>query len=218
MNSFSSPRIRAVLLDMDGTLVDAFGPIISAMNRTLVDFLLPQMSDDDIRRHTGRGECSMISLFGEHREAASNRFLTYHDENLFDVQPMQGACELLDWLTENGIARGIVTSKSQIRADKQLAHLGWSDKLDVVIGLCEGRRQKPDPHTVHLACEALHMAPAECIMIGDGTADMKSALRCGVFPVGLTHTFSNEELREAGAKECFPSLAKVQTWLQNQRQ
>ncbi|MDQ6986933.1 MAG: HAD family hydrolase [Mariprofundaceae bacterium] len=216
MRQLSDTPIRAVLLDMDGTLVDAFGPIISALNRTLADFSLPKMSDDEVRRHTGRGECSMISLFGEHREAASAHFLKYHDERLFDVQPMQGAAELLDWLAENNIARGIVTSKSQSRADKQLAHLGWSDKLDVVIGLCDGRRQKPDPHTVHLACEALNVPPAACIMVGDGIADMKSARRGGVLPIGLTHSFSNEELHEVGAKECFPSLPEVQTWLQAQ--
>ncbi len=209
-------KIRAVLLDMDGTLVDAFGPIISALNRTLADFSLPQMRDDEVRRHTGHGECSMISLFGEHREAAAAHFLKYHDENMFDIQPMQGAAALLDWLAEHHIARAIVTSKSQSRADKQLAHLGWGDKLDAVIGLCDGRRQKPDPHTVHLACQALNVLPAACIMIGDGTADMKSALRAGVLPIGLTHSFSSKELHEVGAKKCFFSLPEVQTWLQTQ--
>jgi len=208
------PKIRAVLLDMDGTLVDAFRPIITALNRTLADFSMPQMSEDEVRRHTGRGECSMISLFGEHREAAAVRFLKYHDENLFDVRPMPGALELLDWLAKNGIARAIVTSKSQIRADKQLAYLGWDNKLDSVIGLREGRRQKPDPHTVHLACEALNIPPSACVMVGDGTADMKSALRAGVFPVGLDHSFSSKELCEVGAEVCFSSLAEVQTWLE----
>jgi len=212
--SHSDAPVRAVLLDMDGTLVDAFGPIITALNRTLADFSLPQMSDNEVRRHTGRGECSMISLFGEHREAASARFQQYHDERLFDVQPMQGSAELLDWLADNNIACGIVTSKSQSRADKQLAHLGWSNKLDVVVGLCDGRRQKPDPHTVHLACESLNIQPAACIMVGDGIADMKSALRAAVLPIGLTHSFSSEELYEVGAKECFSSLTEVQTWLQ----
>ncbi len=205
--------VRAVLFDMDGTLVDAFRPIITALNRTLADFSLPQMSEEEVRRHTGRGECSMISLFGEHRETATARFLEYHDENLFDVRPMPGAVELLDWLAEKKIARAIVTSKSQIRADKQLAHLGWSNKLDSVIGLCEGRRQKPDPHTVHLACEALSIPPAKCVMIGDGTADIKSALRAGVFPLALDHSFSAGELREAGAEVCFSSLSDVRVWL-----
>jgi len=206
--------VRAVLLDMDGTLVDAFRPIIIALNHTLSDFGLAQMSDAEVIRHTGRGECSMISLFGDHREAAAARFLEYHDEHLFDVKPMPGAIELLDWLAAQGIASAIVTSKSQVRADKQLDFLGWGDKLGVVIGLCEGRKQKPDPHTVHLACEALGVRAEQGIMIGDGTADIKAAQRAGAMPIGLTHSFTADELSEAGAAQCFASLTEVQSWLQ----
>ncbi len=208
-------RVRAVLLDMDGTLVDAFGPIVTALNRTLADFGLPEMSEADIRRHTGRGECSMISLFGERREQAAERFLTYHDERLLDVRPMPGAEALLDWLATSGIPAAIVTSKHQDRAERQLAHLGWRHRFSAVIGLCDGRRQKPDPHTLLLACEALDVEPAQTIMVGDGTADMKAARRAGSLPVGLAHDFTPEELTEAGAARCFDSLDQVRLWLES---
>jgi len=206
-------EVKAVLLDMDGTLVDAFKPIITALNQTLEDFGLPQMSDEDVKRHTGRGECSMISLFGDEREAASKRFLEYHDQHLFEIKPMAGAETLLDWLTEQGISSAIVTSKSQTRADQQIEHLGWTGKIAAVIGMLDGRKQKPDPHTIHLACEALRLPPAETIMVGDGTADMKAAKRAGSIPVGLAHSFSNDELINAGAIHCFHSLPEVQAWL-----
>jgi len=209
----SRRQIRAVLLDLDGTLIDAFGPIIYALNRTLEEFGLAQMSDAEVRRHTGRGECSMISLFGDHRETAARRFLDFHDERLFDVRPMKGAEALLQWLADNRILVGIVTSKSQVRAERQIEFLGWRDKAQVIFGMCEGRRQKPDPHTILLACDALGIAPAGVAMIGDGTADMKAADRAGVLPVGLCHDFSEEELKAAGAVHCFRSLPEVQQWL-----
>jgi len=206
-------EVKAVLLDMDGTLVDAFKPIVTALNQTLKDFGLPQMSDTDVKRHTGRGECSMISLFGDERKAAAKRFLEYHDQHLFDIKPMPGAKNILDWLGEHGIASAIVTSKNQMRADKQLEHLGWTDKISAVIGMQDGRRQKPDPHTVQLACDALNLHPADTIMVGDGPADMKAAKRAESMPVGLTHSFSSDELMDAGAIRCFDSLTEVQTWL-----
>jgi len=209
-------QIEAVLLDMDGTLVDAFKPIITALNQTLKDFGLPQMSDEDVKRHTGRGECSMISLFGDEREAAAKRFLEYHDLQLFEIKPMAGAETLLDWLMEQGIASAIVTSKSQIRADKQIEYLGWAGKLGTVVGMLDGRKQKPDPHTIHLACDALHLAPTNTIMVGDGTADMKAAKCGGSQPVGLAHSFSHDELMDAGAVHCFDSLPEVQAWLTQQ--
>ncbi len=205
--------VRAVLLDMDGTLVDAFGPIVTALNRTLADFGLPAMSEADIRRHTGRGECSMISLFGDRREEAAERFLGYHDERLLDVRPLPGAETMLDWLAAHGMPAAIVTSKHQDRAERQLAHLGWRERLACVIGLCDGRRQKPDPHTLLLACETLGVPPEQTVMVGDGTADMKAARRAGSLPVGLTHDFTADELRQAGAAHCFASLDEVRGWL-----
>ncbi len=208
--------VQAVLLDLDGTLIDAFGPIIYALNRTLAEFGLAPMSDVEVRRHTGRGECSMISLFGDHREAATRRFLEFHDERLFDVRPMTGAEALLQWLNARGIPTGIVTSKSQERAERQLAHLGWQPWVQAIIGMREGRRQKPDPHTVHLACDTLGVAPARAVMIGDGTADMKAAARAGALPVGLCQDFSEDELTAAGAACCFHTLPQVQQWLSTQ--
>jgi len=205
--------IRAVLLDMDGTLVDAFKPIITALNQTLKDFGLPPMSDTAIKRHTGRGECSMISLFGDRREAAARRFLEYHDRHLFDIAPMDGAEALLDWLGAHDIPCAVVTSKSQLRADRQISHLKWSDKISVVVGLADDRRQKPDPHTIHLACAALRLSPADTIMVGDGPADMKAATRAGSMPLGMAHSFSENELRDAGAVHCFHSLPEFQAWL-----
>ncbi len=205
---------RAVLMDMDGTLIDAFAPIIYALNKTLESYGKAAMSDEAVIRHTGKGECSMISLFGEHREEAAQRFLAFHDERLFEITPLPGAEALLQGLRQQGIKTAIVTSKSQQRADQQLQHLGWTGWLDVVIGLEPGRRQKPDPHTVQLACDRLQLSAADCWMIGDGTADMKAAQRAGVpVRIGISNSFSEAELRDAGATHCFATLNKAWLWL-----
>jgi phosphoglycolate phosphatase-like HAD superfamily hydrolase len=207
----------AVLLDMDGTLIDAFAPIVYALNATLEEFGMATMTEQEVIRHTGKGECSMISLFGEHREAAGKRFLEFHDTRLFDVTPLPAAEALLHGLAEAGIHRAIVTSKSQPRADKQLEHLHWQGLFDAVVGLCEGRRQKPDPHTVHLACSMIPCEPARSWMIGDGTADMKAARRAGIGKViGIANSFSDAELREAGAEQTFSDLQGAWTWIQTQ--
>ncbi|MDQ6979174.1 MAG: HAD family hydrolase [Mariprofundaceae bacterium] len=208
---------EAILLDMDGTLIDAFAPIVYALNATLEEFGLPTMTDHEVIRHTGKGECSMISLFGEHREAAGKRFLEFHDTRLFDVTPLPAAEALLHGLVAAGIHRAIVTSKSQPRADKQLEYLHWQGLFDAVVGLCEGRRQKPDPHTVTLACSMIPCEPARSWMIGDGTADMKAARRAGMGQViGIANSFSDAELREAGADQTFSDLQGAWTWIQTQ--
>lgn len=205
----------AVLLDMDGTIVDAFGPIIYALNSTLEEFGLATLTEEEVIRHTGKGECSMISLFGDQRDAAGKRFLEFHDRRLFDIKPLPSAAALLSTLHQLGIKVAIVTSKSQVRADQQLAFLGWDQYIDVVIGLKEDRRQKPDPHTLELACAALEVTPDHVFMIGDGTADMKAALQAGVPTiVGISNSFSSGELLAAGATTTFKDLQETWTWLQ----
>jgi len=209
-------RIGAILFDMDGTLVDAFGPIVYALNRTLELFGKPVMQDEAIRRHTGRGESSITALFGEQRDVAVERYLEFHDEKLYDLSPMPGAESLLKKLQSLRLPVAVVTSKSQSRADLQLQHLGWSHYFGTVIGLTDGRRQKPDPHTLELACESLGIAPADTIMIGDGTADMQAARAAGMQAVGLTGHFTADELRAAGADHCFANLGEIETWLNSQ--
>ena len=207
-------EIKAILLDMDGTIVDAFPPIIRALNQTFAEYGLPQMTPQEVKRHTGRGDCSMISLFGERRQEAGVRFLEIHDEDyLQHITPLSGAEKLFLWLQEKNIPRAIVTSKSQLRAEAQLEVLGWSHLFQSVIGKIDGRPEKPDPTPVLLACEALGVTPDQTVMIGDGIADMKSATRAGSFALGLCDSFSVEELTEAGAIHCFNSLPEVHTWL-----
>jgi len=210
-------NIQAVLLDMDGTLVDAFAPIVRAMNQTLQEFGLAQMSDADIRRHTGKGDCSMTALFGEQKEAAGKRFLEIHDEDYFTgIFPLAGAPELLDWLQDKHIPVAIVTSKGQHRAEEQLAHLGWSNKVHTVIGKLDGRANKPDPESLLIACDTLQTKPENTVMVGDGIADVKAATRAGSVSIGITVSFSSDELHKAGAIQTFPTLLEVHTWLKTQ--
>jgi len=210
-------NIQAVLLDMDGTLVDAFAPIVRAMNQTLQEFGLAQMSDADIRRHTGKGDCSMTALFGEQKEAAGKRFLEIHDEDYFTgIFPLAGATELLNWLQDKHIPVAIVTSKGQHRAEEQLAHLGWSNKVHTVVGKLDGRANKPDPESLFIACDTLQTKPENTVMVGDGIADVKAATRAGSVGIGITVSFSSDELHEAGAIQTFPTLLEVHTWLKTQ--
>jgi len=209
--------IKAVLLDMDGTIVDAFPPIIRALNQTFSEFGLPQMTPAAVKRHTGKGDCSMKALFGERRDEAAARFLEIHDEDYLDqIKPLAGAETLFHWLQTEGIPSAIVTSKSQLRAEAQLDVLQWAGYFDVVIGKMDGRPEKPDPAPVLLACEHLGVEPEHTVMIGDGIADMKSATRAGACAVGMCDAFSAQELTAVGASHCFDSLTEVHAWLKTQ--
>jgi len=214
----NKPVFKGVLLDLDGTLIDAFAPIIHAMRETLQYFELPAMSDAAIRRHTGRGDCSMTALFGDKKEQAAQYFIQVHDQTyLNDIQIMQGAEALMQWLQDKHIPMAVVTSKGQYRAEAQLEKLGWLPYFSCVIGKLEGRASKPDPEPLLLACEQMHLNIQDVIMVGDGEADMKAASRAGCIGIGLTHSFSEDELIQAGANHCFSSLDEVLLWMKGER-
>jgi phosphoglycolate phosphatase len=206
--------IQGVLLDLDGTLIDGFAPIVTALNQTLEKYGLPTLSDRDIRRHTGIGDGSIEKLFGADWEDARQYFLALHDRHYLEQTiPLPGAEALLDWLKAHHLSAGIVTNKGQHRAESQLDYLGWRDKIQVVIGFIEDRPTKPDPLPVQLACRRMKTKVSRTVFVGDGPADMQAASRAGCFPVGLSDLFTAEELRQAGAQVCLPKLSHVHGWL-----
>ena len=208
------PDYQGVLLDLDGTLIDAFQPIIAAMRQTLAEFGLEPMSDEAIKRHTGRGDCSMTALFGEQKDAAVKRFIEIHDLTyLQDIEIMPGAEDLLEYLLQLGIPTAVVTSKGQHRAEAQIQALGWQKYFTTIVGKLDGRASKPNPEPLLIACDAMVCSAEQALMIGDGEADMKAAARAGCFGVGLTYSFSEDELKESGANICFHSLNDVLEWL-----
>ena len=209
-----SSDIQGVLFDLDGTLIDAFPPIISALNQTLQEFGKAPMTAEAIKRHTGHGGGGIRPLFPDHVDEAGRRFLELHDAlYLKQVEMIEGADALLSWLHDLTIPMAVVTSKGQHRAEAQIELLGWNSFFKSIIGKMDGRPEKPSPVPVEMACESLSLDPAACILIGDGVGDMKAGSSAGLFTVGLVDSFSQEELERSGASLCLQSIPEVHQWL-----
>lgn len=214
MNQIPPAPIRGVLFDLDGTLLDAFPPIISALNQTLKEFGKAEMTPEAIKRHTGQGGGGIRPLFPDHIEEAGKRFLELHDAiYLKQVEKIEGADATLAFLHEQHIPMAIVTSKGQHRAEAQIELFDWDKYFQTIIGKVDGRAEKPSPVPVQMACAALKVSATECMMIGDGIGDMKAGSAAGLFSVGISDSFSKSELEYSGASICFESLYEVYQWL-----
>jgi len=216
MSFHADEVIHGVLFDLDGTLIDAFPPIVSALNQTLREFGKEEMSEMAIKRHTGRGGEGIEPLFPGQVEEAGRRFLELHDAiHLQQVSAIDGAVPMLEWLAARSIPVAVVTSKGQQRAEMQIDVLGWNDYFGAIIGRIDGRPEKPSPVPVLMACEAMNRDACSCLMVGDGIGDMKAGSSAGLFTVGIVDSFSEEELSGSGADICFKSLTEVFHWLQS---
>lgn len=210
-NSFANGH--ALLVDLDGTLIDGFAPIVAGVQAALAAIGRDPLSPAEIRRRTGAGGGQIRALFGERAEEALQVFYRVHDAHLLDVQAQPGAEALLAAARGWGLRIAVVTNKAEPRARRQLAHLGLDALVDAVVGLAPGRRQKPDPHTLLLACARLRTTPAAAIMLGDGPADMQAACRAGCTALGLVGDHTEAELRQAGATACVHDLLEAKRWL-----
>lgn len=210
----TAPHPEAVMLDLDGTLLDSFEPIVNALNQTLLKFGHPPMSPMEVRRYTGRDDGTVASLFGDKWEEARDHYLMLHDRHYLEqMTVMPGAVELLGWLHMQSIPTAIVTNKGQERAETQISHLGWEAVINQITGYVDGRRGKPHPDPVIATCRQLHAKPEHSLFIGDGIADMQAASAAACPAIGLTHCYSEGELTEAGATRCFANLSQVHAWL-----
>jgi len=202
------------ILDVDGTLVDTNYHHALAWHRALHAHDHPvQMWK--VHRHIGMGGDQILdALIGEEAAAAEGDAIRQAEADAYgeligEVEPMDGARELIEKLREEGDSVILASSAKQEEVDEYLDLLdarelvdGWTTSADV-------EATKPEPDLVHAALEkAGNDAPS--VMVGDSVWDVEAAKRAGIPTLAvLTGGFSEAELREAGALQVVESIAEL---------
>jgi pyrophosphatase PpaX len=178
--------IKAVLFDLDGTLIDTNDLIINSFKYTLKKHLGLDASKDEIVMHFGEPLLDTLSRYD--KENAHILLETYrkYNENIHDelTKEVVGAKETLSELKTLGIKTGVVTSKRKILAERGLKLFDLLNYIDVFITPEDTIKHKPDGEPVIKACEGLKISTNEAIMVGDSHYD----ILCG---------------KNAGAKSCL---------------
>lgn len=126
---------------------------------------------------------------------------------------MAGVGEVLG-LLRGRFRLGLVTSNSQAEVERFMAENGITGFFDVVVTRSSVRRLKPHPEPVLSAARQLGAEPGKCLMVGDTTPDMKSAVAAGAIPVGVLCGFGTErELLKAGAAMILEETRQLVDWL-----
>lgn len=215
---------KAVIFDLDGTLLDTLGDIAAAGNAVLRKRGLPEHPVDAFRQFVGGGMANLARrIFPPDRQPADG---PEHDSALADYKaeyaarwrdstvPYDGIPELLDALVEREVALAVVSNKAQIFTEQCInAYLGnWP--WQVVFGQREGIPHKPDPAGATEAAARLGVAPEACLFVGDSGVDMETGRRAGMEPVGVLWGFRGEaELRERGAAGLIRHPLELLDWL-----
>jgi HAD superfamily hydrolase (TIGR01549 family) len=203
----------AAILDIDGTLVDTNYHHAIAWYRAFRahEVILPLWR---IHRHIGMGGDQLVAALAgedfdaEHGDAVRDAEKERYTELIDEVEPLDGARELLLRLDERGHAIVLASSAKQDEADHYLDLLDARDLAKAWTTSADVEKTKPEPDVVAAAIEKAGGGPA--VMLGDSTWDAIAATRLDVPTIGvLTGGFSELELREAGAACVFENLADL---------
>lgn len=206
-------RLRTVLFDLDGTLLDHFGAIHRCHAHAMRQIGLPEPTMQQVHDAIGRGlEDAIADLAGPGNVA---RILPLYLEhwratNLQDVTLLPGARDLLEALRARGVTCGVLTNKRGDAAREVCAHLGVTPLVAGIFGAGDTPWLKPQPEFAAHALAALGAAAATTALVGDSIYDLAAAQQAGLAFFGVTTgTHTAEELREHGATEVFASFAAL---------
>ena len=204
---------RAVLWDLDGTLLDSKLSIRETMNLVLAERGLPVFTRaelDGLIGHPLRDILATKTKDAAVVEAMTHRYRTaYNESGWVTVRIAEGLLPLLERLRSDGIRTAVVTSKGQHETEVLLADLGVSQLFDAVVGDDDVRPLKPDPAPVREALRLLGgIPPDRAVMVGDTTFDVGAARGAGVACVGvLWGTHDRKTLAAAGASAVVADAA-----------
>jgi HAD superfamily hydrolase (TIGR01509 family) len=208
---------RALIFDLDGTLIDTVYAHVFAWQRALAEEGMPidgwrihrriGMSGGLFARAVAREVGRELSV--EETEAIQVRHGVIFRELLPERRPLPGARELLEHLRSRGIVHGIATSGRRPEIDRSLEVLGIGDET-VVVDRGDVVRAKPAPD-LFLACQAaLGVEADDCYVIGDAVWDLLAARRARMLSVGLlSGGYGSDELLASGAFRVYDDAAEL---------
>ncbi|KQL55710.1 MULTISPECIES: pyrophosphatase PpaX [Bacillaceae] len=186
--------INTILFDLDGTLIDTNELIIQSFLHTLEPDYPGRYTRETVLPFIGP---SLLETFSSiNKEKAATYIETYrthnhhHHDSLVTIYP--GVKEGVKRLHDEGYKLAIVTTKIKETAMMGLKLTGLDDYFDVIIGLDDVTKEKPNPEPIYKALEQLHAKAEEAIMVGDNSHDILAAKNAGIISVGVGWALKGE--------------------------
>lgn len=201
---------RAVLFDLDGTLLNTLEDLADSTNTALAALAFPPHPVDAYRTFVGDGIRNLALRAlpeGQRDDATVERCIDltraeYGRRWDARTRPYPGVPEMLDALVRLGVQMAILSNKPDAATREVVAKLLPRWQFDVVRGAREGVPLKPDPDPALEVARDLGAAPADVLYLGDTNTDMQTARAAGMRAVGALWGFRTaEELQAAGARD-----------------
>lgn len=203
--SETAPRFRAVVFDLDGTLIDSYDAIHDALSTVLRSFGQAPVSRDQVRRMVGHGLESLIErhVGAENVEEGVELFRErYREVGLEMTALLPGAEHVVRELAKRDVAMAVASNKPSDFSRDLLYGLGIGGRFDEIVGPDLGFPPKPDPAMVLEVLESMAVEASDALFVGDMPIDVETARAAGM-PVAALPTGSSSRRDLEAAKPDF---------------
>ncbi len=197
--------IKAVIFDVDGTLLNTSPDIYMTVNATLARFNLPPRTLEQVVRGIGNGARNLIRMSVGDRQDMFEEVYQDYIKNFADCENShttfyEGEREVLHDLQKKGIKFAVVSNKPQAALENVCADLLSEFEWAYMIGQSDKFPLKPAPDAIYAVLDGLGITKNECVHVGDGDTDVEMARNAGVRCITALWGYrGKEELAAAGA-------------------
>lgn len=198
---------KAVIFDLDGTLLNTIDDLANACNYALKVCGFPIHEVEKYNHFVGDGRYKLIErILPEDSKDSStidkvlSLFDEYYERHMIDMtKPYNGICKMLDQLKDNDIKLAVVTNKPHEFAVDIVKNF-FGEKFHITLGNRKDIPTKPNPHSVNEVIELFNIKKEQCIYVGDSNVDVQTAKNADIKCMGVAWGFRGTgELKEAGA-------------------
>ena len=174
-------KYKAILFDLDGTLVDSAKLIFGAFNHVAEYYLGRKYRPEEITKFFGPSEKStwVELLPPDQVQEAIDRYLLFYREQQDQCSMFDGIRPLLERLKDNQVPLAICTGRGRTTTSITVEHLGLDRYFSQVLTSTDIERPKPDPEMLLLACQRLDVESSETLMVGDSSMDIEAGRAAG---------------------------------------
>ncbi len=209
-------KYKAVIFDMDGTILNTLEDLKNATNYSLRQFGMPERSLEEVRMFVGNGIRKLVERAvpaGTSEEKIAqvlDVFLEYYEIHSADnTSPYPGILELVEKLKKSGIKTAVSTNKADVPA-QELGREYFNGIFDLIVGQQDGLKVKPAPDSVNKILSILDIQKKDAIYIGDSDVDVQTAKNSGLDFIGVSWGFRGREfLEKNGAKNIVDNANEI---------
>ena len=180
-------QLKALLLDLDGTLVDTAPDMVGSLNRVLKHHDQAPADVQQASKIVSNGGRALINFgFGEHlpveqTDALVEEFLLDYQQHVCDQSFVyQGLHDVLEYCEQQNLRWGVITNKPLHLASELLSGLDLLERCAILLGGDSLPVKKPDPVPMLHTCMVLNLAPSECLYVGDHQRDIQAGKAAGM--------------------------------------